>query len=156
MPVIDIEVSENVALVALNNPPVNAMSGALRTELVDALASLDADPNIQVIALFGKGKGFSAGADISEFGGTLSSPLPPDVTKAIEACNTPLVAVLHGSALGGGLEMGLAAHARVATPTARVGLPEVTIGLLPGAGGCTRLPHVAGWDAACDIITSGR
>ncbi|MEM0950427.1 MAG: 3-hydroxyacyl-CoA dehydrogenase NAD-binding domain-containing protein [Pseudomonadota bacterium] len=156
MPVIDIEVSENVALVALNNPPVNAMSGALRTELVDALATLDADPNIQVIALFGRGKGFSAGADISEFGGALSSPLPPDVTKAIEACNTPLVAVLHGSALGGGLEMGLAAHARVATPTARMGLPEVTIGLLPGAGGCTRLPHVAGWDAACDIITSGR
>lgn len=156
MPAIDIEISDNIALVALNNPPVNAMSAALRTELVDALGSLGSDPDIQVIALYGKGNGFSAGADISEFGRELTPPFPPDVTKAIEACDTPLVAVLHGSALGGGLEMGLAAHARIATPKARMGLPEVNIGLLPGAGGCTRLPHLAGWDTACDIITSGR
>ncbi|MEM9435707.1 MAG: 3-hydroxyacyl-CoA dehydrogenase NAD-binding domain-containing protein [Pseudomonadota bacterium] len=156
MQVVEIERQGEVALISLNYPPVNAMSNALRQGLVAALAELDADDSVKAIALYGKGRGFCAGADITEFGRAPEDPLPPAVTLAIEDTKTPVVAVIHGNALGGGLEMGLAAHARVATPDSRLGVPEVNIGLLPGAGGCTRLPRIIGWDAAIEMITIGR
>ncbi|MEM6681990.1 MAG: 3-hydroxyacyl-CoA dehydrogenase NAD-binding domain-containing protein [Pseudomonadota bacterium] len=156
MSVVGIEKHDGTALIALNNPPLNAMSEALRTALVAAIAELDADDSISAIALYGAGRCFCAGADISEFGKPQSEPLPPDVTMAIEQSQTPIAVVMHGTTLGGGLEMGLAGHARVATPNAKLGLPEVGIGLLPGAGGCIRAPHLIGWEAAHTLITSGR
>ncbi|MEM9197239.1 MAG: 3-hydroxyacyl-CoA dehydrogenase NAD-binding domain-containing protein [Pseudomonadota bacterium] len=153
---VDIELHGDVATIALNNPPVNAMSHALRQGLVAALSELDANPDINAIGLYGIGPGLSAGADISEMDAPQKSPLPPDVTHAIETCGTPVAAILHGNVLGGGFEMGLAAHARVAHPKAKLGLPEVNIGLIPGAGGCIRSARLAGLDAAATLVTSGR
>ncbi|MEL6235912.1 MAG: 3-hydroxyacyl-CoA dehydrogenase NAD-binding domain-containing protein [Pseudomonadota bacterium] len=153
---IDVEIHGDVATIALNNPPVNAMSHALRQGLVAALSELDAKPEVKAIGLYGIGPGFSAGADISEMNAPQQAPLPPDVTYVIESCGTPIAAILHGNVLGGGFEMGLAAHARIAHPKAKLGLPEVNIGLIPGAGGCIRAARLAGWEAAATLVTSGR
>ena len=145
-----------VALVGLNSPPVNALGAALRKGLIAMLARLDADPAVKIIALYGEGRAFSAGADIREFGKPAVPPRLPDVLDAVEALAKPVVAVVHGTALGGGLELALACHARVALPGARLGLPEVTLGILPGAGGTQRLPRLTGLAAAIDLISTGR
>jgi len=145
-----------IGLIALDNPPVNALGAGLRQGLVRAIEELNVDPDIRVIALFGAGRSLSSGADISEFG---KPPVPPrlsDVLDGIEASATPVVAVLHGPTLGGGLELALAAQARVALPGATLGLPEVTLGLIPGAGGTQRLPRLIALESAIDLVTSGR
>ncbi|MFD1796762.1 3-hydroxyacyl-CoA dehydrogenase NAD-binding domain-containing protein, partial [Paracoccus aurantiacus] len=151
-----IEIEGDIGLIALSNPPVNALGAAMRQGLLDAITQLQQDDAVKVTAIYGEGRIFSGGADISEFGKTPVPPRLPDVLNAIEDCAKPVVAVLHGVAMGGGLELALAAHARIVLPDTRLGLPEVTLGLLPGAGGTQRLPRLAPLESAIDIIVSGR
>ncbi|WP_102223211.1 3-hydroxyacyl-CoA dehydrogenase NAD-binding domain-containing protein [Acidimangrovimonas sediminis] len=152
--IVTIERIGNVALVALDNPPVNAAGQALRAALIAAIEALEG--TVAAIALYGKGRSFIAGADIREFGKPPQAPSLPEVVNRIEASTTPVVAVLHGVALGGGLEVALGAHARVVAGSVTVGFPEVTLGILPGAGGTQRAPRLAGVGPALDLITTGR
>ena len=145
-----------IAFIDIDNPPVNALSAAVRQGLAAAMAQLGQDNDAQIAVLSCAGRTFIAGADISEFGKPPVTPFLPDVVALIEASEKPIVAALHGTVLGGGLEVALGAHYRVALPGTRMGLPEVTLGLLPGAGGTQRLPRLVGADAAIDLITSGR
>ena len=145
----------SVGVITVNNPPVNALSQGVRQGLTDAIAKGAADPGVSAMVIIGGGRTFIAGADIREFG---KPPLPPglhSVLDAIEASTKPVVAAIHGTALGGGLEVCLACHYRVAVAAGQVGLPEVKLGLLPGAGGTQRLPRVAGVEAALKMIVSG-
>jgi 3-hydroxyacyl-CoA dehydrogenase len=146
----------SVGLIAVDNPPVNALSQAVRAGLLAALDEALADPAAKVLALYGKGRTFIAGADIKEFGKPLAEPTLRQVIERFENAKKPIVAVLHGTALGGGLELALGCHYRIALPGAKVGLPEVKLGLLPGAGGTQRLPRLTGVEAAIEMITSGR
>ena len=145
-----------IGLVALNNPPVNAAGAALRAGLVAALNTLEADSTVKVIAIYGEGRSFIAGADIREFGKPPVDPWLPEVCNHLESCTKPVISVLHGAALGGGLEVAIASHARVAIPGVTLGFPEVTLGILPGAGGTQRGPRLTGIAAALDLITTGR
>lgn len=145
-----------VALIEIDNPPVNAAGHAVRQALWDRLPELDADPEVRVIALYGAGRTFTAGADIREFGKPTIPPSLPDVCQRMEACQTPILCALHGTALGGGLEIALATHARIGLPGLRVGLPEVALGIIPGAGGTQRAPRLAGLEAGLEMITTGR
>ena len=144
------------ALIAINNPPVNAAGQAVRAGLLDAIEALDGAEGVEVIAVYGVGRTFTAGADIREFGKPPMPPSLPDVCMRIEASTTPVISVLHGTPLGGGLEIALATHARIGIAGVRVGLPEVNIGIMPGAGGTQRTPRLTGVAAALDLITSGR
>ncbi|WP_090524789.1 FAD-dependent oxidoreductase [Paracoccus isoporae] len=153
---VQVGIEDGIGLITLDSPPVNALGQAVRQGLLDAITKLDADDAVKVVAIHGAGRMLSAGADIREFGQTPQAPGLPDVLDAIEASATPVIAVIHGVAMGGGLELALAAHARVGMAGAVLGLPEVTLGLLPGAGGTQRLPRLAPLDAAIGIITSGR
>ncbi|APL96403.1 3-hydroxyacyl-CoA dehydrogenase [Sphingobium indicum] len=151
-------IHDGVAVIALDNPPVNGLSHALRCSIVDAVAEVNLNENIVAAVLIGAALPFSGGADITEFG-TPKSWEQPDlvaVIEAVEASAKPVVAAIAGVALGGGLELALGCHARVALRNARVGLPEVKLGLLPGAGGTQRLPRLVGVETALDLITSGR
>src|SRR5208282_2807569 len=148
--------SGSVAVIEIDNPPVNAASQAVRQGLHAALSEAAADPSIAAIVLVGAGKTFVAGADIREFDGPLLEPHLPDVCGAIEDCSKPVVAALHGTALGGGCELALAAHARIMAEGSVLGLPEVKLGLIPGAGGTQRLPRLADAAAAFEIASSGR
>lgn len=150
------EIEGGVALISVNNPPVNALSWDVRRGLVERLDQALADPEIAAIVVMGQGRTFPAGADISEFGKPPKDPWLPDVCNQLEAAHKPVVAALHGTALGGGLEVALAAHYRVAAPDARFGLPEVTLGILPGAGGTQRTPRLAGADLTLALMTSGK
>jgi 3-hydroxyacyl-CoA dehydrogenase len=144
-----------IAVVALNNPPVNALSHAARVGINQAFATALADPDIAALVLLCEGRTFVAGADIREFG---KPPLAPDLPELVEfvgAAHKPIIVALHGTALGGGLELALACDFRIAVPSAKLGLPEVTLGLLPGAGGTQRLPRLIGARAALDMITGG-
>ncbi|MEM8702946.1 MAG: 3-hydroxyacyl-CoA dehydrogenase NAD-binding domain-containing protein [Pseudomonadota bacterium] len=154
--VVSVERQGPVALVALNNPPVNAASHAVRSGIWNAIETLQEDDAVKVIALYGEGRTFIAGADIREFGKPPKDPWLPDLCNFIEDSKTPVVCVLHGTTLGGGLEVALASHVRVALLGTRVGLPEVTLGILPGAGGTQRAPRLAGIAASLDLITSGK
>lgn len=151
-----VEVRDGVALVLVDSPPVNATSQAVRAGLLAAIAKTQADASIKGVVIACEGRTFIAGADIREFGLPPVEPHLPDVYNAIEASTKPVVAALHGTALGGGFEVALACHARVLTADARVGLPEVKLGLIPGAGGTQRLPRLIGMLPALDIITTGR
>ncbi|WP_287820100.1 enoyl-CoA hydratase-related protein, partial [Achromobacter sp.] len=130
----------DVLVVTIDHPPVNALSADVRAGLARAIDQAASDPQVRAVLLTGAGNNFIAGADIREFGKPPRPPALPDVCNQIEASAKPVVAALHGAALGGGLEVALAAHYRVALPGARLGLPEVTLGLLPGAGGTQRAP----------------
>ena len=145
-----------VAVIEISNPPVNAASQAVRAGLVAALREAAADSAIAAIVLVGAGKTFVAGADIREFDGPPAEPHLPDVCGVIEDCPKPVVAALNGPALGGGCELALAAHARIMAEGAALGLPEVKLGLIPGAGGTQRLPRLADAAAAFEIAASGR
>ncbi len=147
---------ENVALLWLQNPPVNALSKAVREGLIAALEKAQADSSVKVIVISSEQKLFSGGADISEFAGGNLEPNLPTVLDKIENANKPVVAVLNGAAFGGGLEVALACHYRVSFTGNKVGLPEVNLGILPGAGGTQRLPRLAGVQAALDMIVLGR
>jgi 3-hydroxyacyl-CoA dehydrogenase len=153
--VVSYELKDEIGLITLNNPPVNALSHALREGLKQAVESAQKDASKALIILC-KGRTFIAGADIREFGKPLLAPSLPDVFDAIEASGKPVIAAMHGTALGGGLETALACHYRCALASAKVGLPEVKLGLLPGAGGTQRLPRLIGVEAALDLMTSGK
>ena len=146
----------SIGLIEIDNPPVNATSQAVRAGLQAAIEQGLADDDAQVLVLYGAGRTFVAGADIKEFGKPQGDPQLRDVIAQLENCAKPVVAALHGTPLGGGLELALGCHYRVALPGTQVGLPEVKLGLIPGAGGTQRLPRAVGVEAALDIITSGR
>jgi 3-hydroxyacyl-CoA dehydrogenase len=145
----------DVLIVLSNNPPVNALSTAVRQGLVEAIAQAEADDGVHAVVIACEGQTFFAGADITEFGKPPQQPWLPAVVDTIEACSKPVVAAIHGTALGGGLEVALACHYRVAVPSAKLGTPEVKLGLLPGAGGTQRLPRVAGVRKALEMCATG-
>ena len=145
----------DVLIVLSNNPPVNALSTAVRQGLVDAIAEAEADAAVNAVVIACEGQTFFAGADITEFGKPPQMPWLPEVVDTIENCSKPVVAAIHGTALGGGLEIALGCHYRVADPTAKLGTPEVKLGLLPGAGGTQRLPRVAGVRKALEMCATG-
>ena len=145
----------DVLIVLSNNPPVNALSTAVRQGLVDAISEAEADDSVKAVVIACEGQTFFAGADITEFGKPPQQPWLPLVVDTIENCSKPVVAAIHGTALGGGLEIALGCHYRVAMPTAKLGTPEVKLGLLPGAGGTQRLPRVAGVRKALEMCATG-
>jgi len=148
------ELAGDIGIIRIANPPVNALSHAVRSGIADALAEAAADVSKAVLLLC-TGRTFIAGADITEFGKPMQDPSLPQVITLLESHPQPVVAALHGTALGGGLEVAMAAHYRCAVPSAKLGLPEVKLGLLPGAGGTQRLPRLVGVKKALDMITGG-
>ncbi|RDJ98309.1 3-hydroxyacyl-CoA dehydrogenase NAD-binding domain-containing protein [Paraburkholderia lacunae] len=150
------ELRGKVLLVTIDHAPVNALGADVRRGLLAAIEAADAEPAVEAVLIVGAGRNFVAGADIREFGKAPVPPSLPDVCNRIETCAKPVVAAIHGAALGGGLEVALAAHYRLAVDGAKLGLPEVQLGLLPGAGGTQRTPRLIGAQAALDLILSGR
>jgi 3-hydroxyacyl-CoA dehydrogenase len=146
----------NVLVVTVDNPPVNALGVDVRRGLMAAIDAAENDAAVDAVLLLGAGRTFIAGADIREFGKPPQPPSLPEVCNRIESCAKPVVAILHGSALGGGLEIALSAHYRLALANARLGLPEVTLGLLPGAGGTQRAPRLIGVGPALELMLSGQ
>ena len=145
----------DVAVVVIDNPPINAGSAQVRRGLMDAIDKIASDDSISAAVIIGAGKTFVAGSDLREFGLPLEEPHLPAVIAAIEGCSKPFVAALHGAALGGGFELALGCDARLASPGTVVGLPEVTLGIIPGAGGTQRLPRVVGVPRAIEIAATG-
>ncbi|WP_421933334.1 3-hydroxyacyl-CoA dehydrogenase NAD-binding domain-containing protein [Phenylobacterium sp.] len=154
--VTDLTLDGDIAVITLNSPPVNALSAKVREGLFEGFKAAGADPAAKAIVLICEGRTFIAGADITEFGGAMAGPSLTDVQDMMENSPKPVIAAIHGTVLGGGLEVALCAHFRVAVPSAKFGLPEVNLGLLPGAGGTQRLPRVVGPERALEMMTSGR
>ena len=154
--VVSIARDGNVAIVTIDNPPVNAISLAVRQGLWDAVEQTEADATVAAVALICAGRTFIAGADIKEFGQPPVTPHLPDVLARIERASKPWVAAIHGTALGGGLETAMACHHRVVDHKARLGLPEVTLGVIPGAGGTVRLPRLVAAEMALQMIAGGK
>ncbi|MCE4574421.1 3-hydroxyacyl-CoA dehydrogenase NAD-binding domain-containing protein [Caballeronia sp. CLC5] len=150
------ELRGGVLVVTIDHAPVNAINAAVRRGLIDAIDAADANPSARAVLIVGAGRGFIAGADIREFGKPPIPPSLPDVCNRIEACGKPVIAAIHGAALGGGLEVALASHYRLAVEGAKLGLPEVQLGLLPGAGGTQRSARLIGAQAALSLMLSGR
>ena len=144
-----------VAVLTVDNPPVNALSAAVRGAILSGVEAAEADPDVRAIVLICAGRTFFAGADITEFGRAPVSPSLPELVDRIEAATKPVVAAVHGTALGGGLEIALSCHGRIAVPSAKLGLPEVKLGLLPGAGGTQRLPRLVGVAKALEMVVGG-
>ena len=144
------------AVIVIDNPPVNALSHGVRDGLLSQVVAADEDNDCKVIVIRCDGRTFIAGADIKEFGKPPQEPFLPDVVARIEKCRKPVVAALHGTALGGGLEVAMGCHYRIAATSAAMGLPEVNLGLLPGASGTQRLPRLIGTEKALDIMLSGK
>lgn len=153
---VKVDSEKDIGLICLTKPPVNALGVALRTAIHAALQMLLDDANIKAIVLYGEGRFFSAGADIKDFDRGAEKPTLPEVLKLINNSDKPVVAAMHGIAFGGALELALAAQVRVGTSGLKVGLPEVTLGLLPGAGGTQRLPRLTGIEAAVNVICTGK
>jgi 3-hydroxyacyl-CoA dehydrogenase len=153
--VVDLDRDGDIAIVTVNSPPVNALSAAVRDGLAGAFAAIAADGSARAAVLICAGRTFIAGADISEFGKTPQGAPLPAVQDAMEGAAIPVIAAIHGTALGGGLEVALCAHYRVGDARAKFGLPEVKLGLLPGAGGTQRLPRIVGARKATEMVTSG-
>ena len=145
-----------IAVLVIASPPVNALGRAVRAGLVAGIDAATADPGVRAVVIRAEGRTFPAGADISEFGKPPADPWLPEVCDRIEASPKPVIAAIHGTALGGGLEVALAAHYRIALASARLGLPEVTLGILPGAGGTQRTPRLIGAEAALKLMISGK
>ena len=151
------EVRGEIAVITLDNPPLNGLGHATRVALLDGLRRAHADAAVRAIVLCGAGRSFSSGADIKEFaaGTVFAEPNLLTVIAAVEDATKPVIAALHGVAMGGGLELALACHARIAAPGCDLALPEVKLGLIPGAGGTQRLPRTLGVEAALNLIVSG-
>ena len=151
-------IASSVARVELNAPPVNSLGIALRRHIVESIRAAEADPQVAAIVLMGSDKAFSAGADVSEFGTPMQfeEPILRSVIETIEACTKPVVAAISGVALGGGLELALGCHARVALVSARLGTPEIQLGLIPGSGATQKLPRLMGADGALSMMISGQ
>ncbi len=149
---------DDIAVITLDHPPVNSLSHLLRCQIVDAVAAAEADAQVKGIVLVGNDKAFSAGADVTEMGTPrqLAEPILPQVLARLESCRKPVVAAISGVALGGGLEVALSCHGRVALEGARVGLPEISLGLIPGSGGTQRLPRLVGVATGLEMILSGQ
>ena len=154
-PLVRLEVEDGIGIITVDNPPMNTLGPGVPEGIIDAVDRGSADPSVRAMVLIGAGRSFIAGADIRQFG---KRPPPPLRTArhALDESTKPVVAAIHGYALGGGLETAMACHYRVAVPSAKVGLPEVLIGILPGGGGTQRLPRLIGPKAALDLIVSGR
>jgi len=152
---VSVEPDGNVLVITIRNPPINAGSLAVRQGVLAGIARLSADDALVAGVIIGGGTTFIAGSDLREFGQPLEDPQLPAVIAAIEACPKPVVAALHGAALGGGFELALGCDARVASRKAVVGLPEVTLGMLPGAGGTQRLPRIVGCAKSIEMVCSG-
>lgn len=152
---VDYQRHGDIALLVADNPPVNALGHGVRQGLQEGLKRATLE-GARAVVICGRGKTWFAGADIREFGKPPLEPFLPDLCSEIEAMPVPVVAAMHGTALGGGLEVALACHYRLALSSARMGLPEVSLGLLPGAGGTQRLPRISGYEAAIEMVTSGR
>ncbi|ULU24175.1 3-hydroxyacyl-CoA dehydrogenase NAD-binding domain-containing protein [Dyella terrae] len=146
----------DVLVLAIDHPPVNALNADVRWGLLAGIQAAESLSAVKAVLIVGTGRAFIAGADIREFGKPPLLPLLPEVCQRIEDCNKPVIAAIHGAALGGGLEIALSAHYRLALDNASLGLPEVTLGLLPGAGGTQRTPRLIGTKAALDLILAGR
>jgi 3-hydroxyacyl-CoA dehydrogenase len=153
--VVDLATEGNVAVVTVNSPPVNALSANVRTGIAEAVNKAAADAAVQAIVLHCAGRTFIAGADITEFGKPPKGVPLGEVNAILEGCPKPVVAAIHGTALGGGLEVALSCHYRVAVPSAKLGLPEVKLGIVPGAGGTQRLPRLVGVERALEVICFG-
>ena len=151
----DLSIEDGIALITIDNPPVNALSHGVRQGISDGLAQCLADDQVEAIVLICAGRTFIAGADITEFGGPMKEPGLHAVLDDLENASKPVVAAIHGTALGGGLETALCCHYRVCDAGARFGLPEVNLGLLPGGGGTQRLPRVVGAEKALEMMVSG-
>ncbi|MGA8383578.1 MAG: enoyl-CoA hydratase-related protein, partial [Stellaceae bacterium] len=151
---IDLRRDGRIAIVIADNPPVNALKHEVRAGLSQALRQAGDDNAVEAVVIACAGRTFFAGADISEFGQPPQAPSLGEVIAQIEAMAKPVVAALHGTALGGGFELALACHFRVAAAAARIGLPEVKLGLLPGAGGTQRLPRLIGPEKALRMIVT--
>lgn len=151
-----LEKEGGIAVVTLNSPPVNALSAPVREGITNGIKQAIDDPDVKAIVLICEGKTFIAGADITEFGKAPKGPSLFDAQAMIENAPKPVVAAIHGTALGGGLEVALTCHYRVAVPSAKCGLPEVNLGLLPGAGGTQRLPRIVGPEKALEMVTTGQ
>ncbi len=147
---------QSIGIVVIDNPPVNAASQAVRQGILDAMIAAEGDSSIEAIVITCTGKTFIAGGDITEFDKPLQPPHLPDVLQKLDQCSKPTIAALFGTTLGGGLETALSCHYRIALQHTQLGLPEVTLGLIPGAGGTQLLPRLAGIDTALDMITSGK
>ncbi|MFX1762054.1 3-hydroxyacyl-CoA dehydrogenase NAD-binding domain-containing protein [Paraburkholderia sp. A1RI-2L] len=154
---VDYTTRDGVAVITLNNPPVNGLGHSTRVGIVEGLARANSDPAVSAIVITGAGKAFSGGADITEFNTPKATQEPTlhTVIKEVEKSAKPVVAAIHSVAMGGGLELALGAHYRVAAPGAQIALPEVKLGILPGAGGTQRLPRAIGLEAALNMIVSG-
>ena len=153
--VTNLDINENIAILTLNSPPVNALSANVREGLDIGIKTAIANNNVEAIVLICDGRTFIAGADISEFGKEPKGPSLFEVQEELENSPKPIIAAIHGTALGGGLEVALTCHYRIAVPSAKCGLPEVSLGLLPGAGGTQRLPRLVGVEQALKMVTSG-
>ena len=154
--VVSLSVEDGIALVTIRNPPVNVISAAVRAGLNDALTKLDSLPEIRAVVLTAEGSTFCSGADIGEFAGPPKEAEYRDLFRRLEQFPLPIVAALHGTVLGGGLEMALACHYRIAAAGTRLGLPELTLGIIPGAGGTQRMPRLIGVEKTLELLFSGR
>ena len=150
-----LDIKDNIAILTLNSPPVNALSSSVREGLSLGIKDAIQDNNVEAIVLICDGRTFIAGADISEFGQIPKGPSLFEVQEDLENSPKPIIAAIHGTALGGGLEVALTCHYRIAVPSAKCGLPEVSLGLLPGAGGTQRLPRLVGVEQALKMVTTG-
>ena len=153
--VVDLAIEGEVALVTINSPPVNALSQPVRDGLKRGVEQAEANSAVKAIIIICDGRTFIAGADISEFGKPPARPHLPEALDAMENASKPVIAAIHGTALGGGFEVALTAHYRIAVPSAKCGLPEIKLGIIPGAGGTQRLPRLIGPEKALDVILSG-
>jgi 3-hydroxyacyl-CoA dehydrogenase len=153
--VVDLAAEGTVAVITVNSPPVNALSANVRTGIAEAVQKAGADAAVKAIVIHCAGRTFIAGADITEFGKPPKGVPLGEVNAILESCPKPVVAAIHGTALGGGLELALSCHYRVAVPSAKLGLPEVKLGIVPGAGGTQRLPRLVGVERALEVIAFG-
>lgn len=151
----ELQYLNRIAVLSIDSPPVNALSLPVREALLHAATRLDCDPLADALIIRCDGRSFFPGADLRELDQLPSTPTLPDVVNALENCSKPIIAAIHGSALGGGLEVALGCHLRIAADSARFGLPEVTLGIIPGAGGTQRLPRLIGVEAALKMIVTG-
>ena len=148
-------VDGNIGYVVIDNPPVSALGQAVREGIAGGIKAAEAHTEVEAVILIAEGRTFPAGADITEFGKPPMPPALPDVCQVIEDCSKPVIAAMHGTALGGGLEVALSAHYRIAVNTTKIGLPEINLGLLPGASGTQRMPRITGAGPALDLMLSG-
>jgi 3-hydroxyacyl-CoA dehydrogenase len=153
--VVQYDTRDGVAILSIRNPPVNALGQAVRRALWEGIERAEANPEVGAVLIRAEGRTFPAGADLREFDAPARSPALTELCNRVEACSKPVVAAIHGTALGGGFELALACHFRVADRNAKLGLPEIALGVLPGAGGTQRVPRITGAGPALDIMLSG-